>query len=96
MIILKLVLIFYVLLPLIRADNCGINEVCVRFCCAHSGCNITDFNITSIPGGSSIVSEYKILKGRPCSDLYELEPFDYASDEWTFIEVLHFWNILAE
>jgi hypothetical protein len=65
-------------------EKCNENFPCVRFCCS----NCTDgFSIDDQLGAEKLKASFKVLNGRPCDQMYVLEPADYISDVWTFLAV---------
>lgn len=63
--------------------NCSIDAPCVRFCCT----NCTDFDIAEIDGADKLNVNVQALKGRPCGDMYALDPTTSSDDEWSLAEV---------
>lgn len=63
--------------------DCTVDAPCVRFCCE----NCTDFDIAEINGAEKLSVNVKALKGRPCDNMYALEPFIITDDEWALLEV---------
>lgn len=64
---------------------------CIRFCCEDDQCfKSSTFELPTKYGHKSIdlsTDEYGVLYGRPCKEIYRLEPEDYPEDEWNFDEV---------
>lgn len=63
--------------------DCTVDAPCVRFCCE----NCTDFDIAEVKGADKLNVNVKALKGKPCTEMYVLEPFLSVDDEWELIEV---------
>lgn len=66
---------------------------CLRICCDEQEC-IDDNLILNIYGEDELEVEidlnqniYGVLRGRPCQELYRLEPEDYDEDKWLLLNV---------
>lgn len=69
---------------------------CIRICCkgdSKKNCVITD-TLVNIPVGEDdetnitlSSNQFGILQGKPCNEMFKLEPFDYEYDKWTFLKV---------
>lgn len=68
----------------IKPINCNASSPCVRFCCEN--CTI-EADIRDQPGADSLNYDYAVLWGRPCGEMYSLEPDEYSDDVWSFLAV---------
>lgn len=66
---------------------------CIRICCSLSNGNICEkpetLKVQTKQGDERIIDlngrDYGVLMGRPCKDMYLLEPKDYDYDRWYFL-----------
>lgn len=65
-------------------DNCDDKDICVRFCCNNkTSCLKNDFfNLSMLYQAQNLSSEYKVLTGRPCLDMYIED-----QSPWAFLQV---------
>lgn len=87
--ILRLFAILFALLTISNAEtvkpiNCNASSPCVRFCCEN--CTI-EADIRDQPGADSLKTDYVVLRGRACDEMYELDPDEYPDDRWSFLAV---------
>jgi G protein-coupled receptor Mth (Methuselah protein) len=85
--------------PHIRGCLCEYKS-CIRLCCLYSekqNPNCIQTTVLQVPtqkdGEISLDlenDEFGILIGRPCADVYKLEPLDYPDDDWSFMKVRKF------
>lgn len=63
-------------------NQCQSHESCVRFCCYDSStCLDKDYlNISAISEASNLNKNYKVLKGKPCKEMF-------VEDSWAFLSV---------
>lgn len=70
---------------------------CLRFCCAENECiKDNSFMLTTEDDNEVLIDlnggDYGVLMGRPCKEMYKLDPEDYEDDQWVFVSVsLNFW-----
>lgn len=78
--------------PHMRGCLCEM-QPCVRICCLaenknHSSCISTDTLMVPTHDEDEEInlsdSKYGILIGRPCGNMYKLEPQEYSYDKWYF------------
>lgn len=74
---------------------------CIRICCMHVNdenrnyCVLSDtlVNIPIEDGEEKNISlktdEFGVLQGKPCSEMFKLEPLDYEYDKWIFLKVIN-------
>lgn len=84
----RLILLFVILTVELRTSSalreCTKAHPCVRFCCANC---TKDFDVKDQPGAEKMITDYQALFGRPCGEMYVLEPAEYPYDRWTLTEV---------
>ena len=73
-------------------ENCR-KHACMRICCraeenSNSACISTTTIIVPTEDEDEEINlndtKYNILVGRPCENMYMLEPLDYSDDRWYF------------
>lgn len=81
-------IVFFVALAALNCKEavalCNEYSPCVRFCC--DNCTI-DLDVSDQPGADTFLTDYSPLLGRPCTQMFVLEPEDYPDDIWSFIAV---------
>lgn len=72
---------------------------CIRICCKHSNsenkkyCVMSDtlMNVPIEEGEEKNISldtqEFGVLQGKPCAEMFKLEPLDYEYDKWLLLKV---------
>lgn len=80
--------------PHIRGCICQYRP-CIRICCQNTDkmCVKTDvlMNVPLLDGEERNIdlksNEFGVLVGKPCVEMYKLEPMDYADDKWMLLKV---------
>jgi hypothetical protein len=65
-------------------ESCAADDVCVRFCCfdRFSCDGDASFNLNGWPEAKKLRENYRVLKGKPCDEMYQ------EDDElWAFMDV---------
>lgn len=85
---------FVLLLILICGILVDAIKPAIRFCCNNLNCEEFTGDEFLVPKDYDLdlyetieVSEFEILKGKPCEKIYKLEPFDFHDDRWNFSKV---------
>lgn len=76
---------------------------CIRICCRGSDkmCAKSDtLNKISLPDGDERSidlnsNEFGVLEGKPCVEMYKLEPADYEDDKWVLLKVSELFIFLS-
>jgi hypothetical protein len=75
----------------VAQQQCNDSSPCIRFCCVREECPTNDknayFNIEGQRGALNVKSEFKILRGKPCDNLFALYPNKDIDDTWHFLSV---------
>lgn len=75
---------------ILLASECKPNESCIRLCCASNSLNSECPDLSSMPENKKFRSEFKILKGRPCEEMFiEEEPWEFLAVSFTTTLVIY-------